>query len=232
MAAARNEIVREAGTPWVLILDDDAVVVSGAAVRQAMRTIAADDRVFAIAFAQADAAGAAWPLGAQPAPVEYPCYAASFIGFAHLVRRDAFLALGGYREQLIIFGEERELCLRALDAGWSTVYLPEARIAHLADPAGRDMRRYLHLTVRNGCLASIYDDPFPLMCARVSVRLLSYFAMRRGWKVDDPGGFLAVLRWLRRDLREALRARHPVRWSTIREWRLRVRTAPPYERPA
>ncbi len=232
LAAARSEAVRAARTPWVLNLDDDAVVLARAPVEAAIATLTADPTLFAVAFAQARADGTSWPAGAQPAPVDFACRIAAFIGFAHLVRREAFLALGGFRTQLNINGEERELCLRALDAGYGVVYLPEARIAHLADPAGRDTRRYLHLTVRNGVLASIYDDPFPLMCLRVAYRLYSYFPMRRAWRVDDPGGWWAILRWLRTDLREARRLRRPVRWATIRRWRALARMAPPYGGPA
>lgn len=232
LARARSEAVFQARSPFVLNLDDDAVVVSADAVRLALRTMAADPTILAVAFAQAQADGSAWPAGAQPAPVDYPCYVASFIGFAHLVRRDAFTALGGFRRQLMINGEERDLCLRALDAGWHIVYLPDARIAHLADPTGRDVRRYLHLTVRNGVLSSIYNDPWPLLAVRVPTRLRAYFAMRRGWGVQDPGGFRAIVAWIRRDFRDAWAQRHAVRWSTIREWRRLTRQFPRYRAPA
>lgn len=232
LAAARTRCVEEARSPWVLHLDDDTVMLSAVAVAQAVRTIAADPSVFAIAFAQALADGEPLPPAAQPAPVDYPCVVPAYIGFAHLVRRDAFLTLGGYRAQLIIHGEERELCLRALDAGWRVVYLPDARVAHLADPAGREMRHYLHLTVRNGVLASIYNDPLPLLLVRVPLRLRAYFAMRRGWRVDDRGGWWTLLAWIGRDLRSALAQRRAVKWRTIRRWRELARSPQPYRGPA
>jgi GT2 family glycosyltransferase len=232
LAAARNEIAQRARSRWVLMLDDDAALLSAHAVTAGIDAIAADDRVLAIAFAQADAEGKAWPPGAQPGAASYPCRVPTFIGFAHLLRRDAFIALGGYRAQILINGEEGELCLRALDAGWDIVFLPDALIAHLIDPAGRNLRRYLHLVVRNGCLASIYNDPFLLMCVRTPMRLASYFRMRAGWHVDDPWGFLAILRWLLRDLPQAVRLRHAVRWSTIRRWRQLARRSPAYRAPA
>ena len=49
-----------------------------------------------------------------------PCsrrYVASFIGFAHLLRRDVFLRLGGYRESFVFYGEEKDYCVRALAGG-------------------------------------------------------------------------------------------------------------------
>jgi GT2 family glycosyltransferase len=231
VAAARNAITREASCEWVLNLDDDAMLVSGDAVRRAVEVIAADPRVAAVAFAQANERGETAGLP-QPAPVDYPSYVPTFIGFAHLLRRSAFLAVGGYREQIGINGEEKELCLRLLDGGWSTVYLPDAPVAHLADPAGRDPRTYLHQTVRNTTLASVYNDPFPLVLASAPVRLARYFPMRKGWRISDPGGFGDVVRGLVRDLPAALRQRRPVKWSTLRRWRELGRTRPRYEGPS
>jgi len=231
-AAARTTCVRAARSPWVLNLDDDTEMLSADAVQTAVRTIGADPSIFAIAFAQATADGDPLPPAAQPGRADRPCYVTCYIGFAHLVRRDAFLALGGYRAALIIYGEEREICLRALDAGWHVVYLPDARIAHLADPAGRDMRRYLHLTVRNGVLSSIYNDPLPLLMVRVPMRLAAYFRMRSGWKVQDPGGFLTILGWIWRDLGGALKQRRAVRWATIGRWRRLNREMLLYRGPA
>jgi GT2 family glycosyltransferase len=224
--------VRHATRDLVLLLDDDIEWLTTDALDAAVRTIEGDDTIFAIAFAQAGSDGA--PLGpqAQPAPVDVVSYVASYIGFAHLVRRAAFELLGGYRAAMAINGEERELCLRALDAGYHVVFLPQAYVAHLADPRGRDMRRYLHLTVHGGVLDSVYNDPLPLLLLRVPVRLRAYFAMRRGWKVDDPWGWWTLLRWIWRDLPGAMAQRKPVRWATIRRWRRLSRLAEPYRAPA
>lgn len=232
-SACRNRIVREAATPWVLNLDDDAFIVAREAVETAVRVLEADPGVAAVAFAQCDADGVAYHPSAQPLPVEYPAYAATFTGYAHLVRRDAFLAVGGFRERLGINGEEKELCIRLLDRGWRVVYLPAARIGHVADQAGRDARRYLHQTVRNNALSAMCDEPFPLVLAGTALRLYSYFPMRRGWKIHDPGGLGTIVRGLARDLPAVLRERSPVRWATIRRWRTMTRNAPePYALPS
>jgi len=231
LSACRNRIAREAATPWVLNLDDDAFIVRREAVESAIEVLESDEGVAAVAFAQCDADGKPYDPAAQPLPVDYPAYAPTFIGYAHLLRRDAFLAVGGFRERLGINGEEKELCLRLLDRGWRVVYLPAARIGHVADHAGRDARRYLHQTVRNNTLSSLYDEPFPLVLAGSAVRLYSYYHMRRGWKIHDPGGMGAILRGLARDLPQVLRERRPVRWDTIRRWRAMTRALDPEPYP-
>jgi hypothetical protein len=42
-----------------------------------------------------------WHEGMQPGRGRVPSYVASFIGFAHLLRRSVFLSLGGYRANFV-----------------------------------------------------------------------------------------------------------------------------------
>ncbi|HST58358.1 MAG TPA: glycosyltransferase [Longimicrobium sp.] len=226
----RNRIAREARTPWILYLDDDAVLLSGDAVRAGMAVLERDPSVAMIAYPQSDAAGTLLPAGAQPSAATEPSLVRAFIGFAHLARRQAVLDVGGYREVLQIMGEERELSVRLLDAGHRIVYLPAHPVAHLADAAGRDAKRFLHLTVRNDVLTALLNEPLPLALATVPVRLWRYFPMRRGWGGDDPGGFRRILRAVGASLPELRRARRPVRWRTMREW-WRLAESPPYHPP-
>lgn len=231
LSAGRNRIAREARTPWVLFLDDDAVLLSADAVRAGMEVLQADPGVAAVAFPQSDEHGTLLPPGAQPSPATERAVVRTFIGFAHLIRRSAVLAAGGYREILQINGEERELALRLMDAGHRTVYLPDQPVAHLADSAGRDLRQYLFQTVRNDVLAALLNEPLPLALATVPVRLWRYFPMRKGWGADDPGGFGRILRALADALPRVRRERRAVRWSTLREWRRLAAEAPAYRPP-
>jgi GT2 family glycosyltransferase len=232
LAAARNQFLRAASTPWVLNLDDDAFILSRQAVEAAIAVVEADPAVAAVAFAQANEQGEPWPLHMQPAPVDHPCYVPTFIGYGHLLRRDVVLGIGGFRERLGIYGEEKDLSLRLLDAGYRVVYLPDARVGHVADASGRDVRGYLHKTVRNSTLGALYNEPFPEMVAGAGVRLWRYFAMRRGWAVHDPGGFGRIVRGLAAELPQVLRERRPVRRATWAAWRRMTGSPPePYTSP-
>ena len=228
--AGRNRISREAATPFILYLDDDAALLSGAAIRAGLDVLRADASVAAVAFAQADADGRLYPPGAQPSAATEPALVRTFIGFAHMIRRDALLAAGGYREILQIMGEERELTLRLLDAGFRVVYLPNAPVAHLADPSGRDPRRFLYLTVRNDALSGLLNEPLPVALGMLGPRLLRYFPMRRHWGGEDPGGFRRILRALADSAPRVRRERRPVRWSTLRAW-MAMKGSIPYRGP-
>lgn len=226
--AARNAMVAAARSPYVLLLDDDTRVLDRESVAAALDVMARDARVGAVAFAQAEADGSPWPAALQPSAAQYACYVPSFIGFAHLVRRDVFLQLGGYRGSFEFYGEEKEYCLRLLDAGFDVVYLPESRIAHLPDGAGREARRYLRYVSRNDCLGAIYNDPWWRLGWVLPARLALYLRMRRRWRIDDAGGFIWLMREVARALPEARRLRRPLRRAAFRRWRALRRHAPPY----
>jgi GT2 family glycosyltransferase len=142
----------------------------------------------------------------------------AFIGFAHLLRRDVFLALGGYRELFEFYGEEKEYCLRLLDAGYDVVFLPDARVAHLLDRGGRDSRRYLRQVARNDCLNTLLNDPAWRVAWMLPARYALYFRMRRGWRVRDPWGAWWLARSIARALPDVARERRPVRRETLRRW--------------
>ena len=215
----RNRLVREAEGEFVLLMDDDARLIGAAAIDEAIAVLRRDERVGAVAFAQAEADGRPWPPSMQPSPAQLPSLVPSFIGFAHMIRRDRFLALGGYREAFGFYGEEKEFCLRLLDAGLYTVYLPHALVAHVVDPHSRDRRRYLRFVARNDCLNSLLNDPFARLLWMLPARYALYFRMRRGWRIHDPWGGFWLFREVAAQLPDVWRMRRPVARDTLKEWR-------------
>jgi GT2 family glycosyltransferase len=215
----RNRMVREAEGEFVLLLDDDARLIGAAAVEEAIAVLRSDAGVGAVGFAQAEADGRPWPAAMQPSPAQVPAVVPCFIGFAHIIRRGRFLELGGYRELFGYYGEEKEFCLRLLDAGSHTVYLPHALVAHVVDPNSRDIRRYLRFVACNDCLNSLLNDPLARLLWMLPVRYALYFRMRRGWNIRDPWGGLWLLRQIAARFPEVWRARRPVSRATLREWR-------------
>jgi GT2 family glycosyltransferase len=224
----RNTLMRGASTNQVLLLDDDAALVEGTAVERALAIIAHDDQVAAIAFAQANEDGRPWPESMQPARGQSARYVTAFIGFAHLLRRDVFLRLGGYRESFVFYGEEKDYCLRLLDQGLSVVYLPDALVLHAQDASGRTPQRYLRYVTRNDCLNALYNEPLRRLVWLLPARLVLYFKMRKRWKVDDPAGLWWILKEVAANAGAALQARKPVSRQTHAAWRRLRDTSAPY----
>lgn len=228
--AGRNRLMREAATPYVLLMDDDAVVFSAASVEAAIAVLDGDARVAAVGFAQAEADGSPWPERMQPGRGTQPACISAFIGFAHLLRRDAFQRLGGYRESFVFYGEEKDFCVRALEAGYRVVYLPGSLVGHLPDRSGRSATRYVRFAIRNDCLHSLYNEPWPVVAVSLPLRLWRYRKMKAGSGAESGG-----VRWIAGEIRRALpdvrRHRRAVSWSTFREWRRLSRTIVPYTGP-
>lgn len=227
--AGRNRLMKESRTPYVLLLDDDAVVFDASAIDRALQVIAADRQVVAIAFAQGEPDGRPWPMQMQPARASQPVYVPAFIGFAHLLRRDTFLALGGYREALVFYGEEKDFCLRALDRGLRVVYLPDAIVGHVPDPGGRSASRYVRFVIRNDCLYSLYNEPWPVALVSLPWRFWRYRRMSAGHA--DSGDLRWIAGELARSMGDVRRERRAVSWRTVREWRRLARTPLPYVPP-
>jgi GT2 family glycosyltransferase len=54
-----------------------------------------------------------------------------------MVRRDVFETLGGFDERFFMYWEDSDLCLRALKAGWKTMYEPRVEVVHFTGRASR-----------------------------------------------------------------------------------------------
>jgi len=54
-----------------------------------------------------------------------------------MARADVFRALGGFDERFFMYWEDSDLCLRALGAGWTTMYEPRAEVMHLTGRSSR-----------------------------------------------------------------------------------------------
>ena len=82
----------------------------------------------------------------------------SFIGCAYAVKIERVLAVGGYRDFFFHMGEERDLCLRLMDAGGFIALADTDPIVHTVHTS-RDMRRNARFAIRNTLLFSVLNAP-------------------------------------------------------------------------
>ncbi len=150
--AARNVGVERAERPYVALSDDDSWWAPGAlsraadaldahprlAVVQAHVYVGDEAREEPMMAEMADS-----PLPAEPGMPGRPVV--SFLGPAAVVRRSAYLAMGGSDPRLQMGGEEEHLATDLAAAGWSLAYLPEVVAYHRSmkgrTGAARDLRR-------------------------------------------------------------------------------------------
>ena len=155
-AAARNAGAAFATTRYVAFCDDDCAWRAGA-LACAVRLLDAHPEV-ALLNARVvvgddehlDAACALMACSALPKRTGCPGRAiAAFMAGASVVRRDAFLAAGGYEARYHIGAEESLLALDLLARGWELLYLDDMVVHHRPHAAGRVPDRRRRIVMRN-----------------------------------------------------------------------------------
>ena len=200
-AAARTAGVERARTPWVAFSDDDSWWAPGALTR-AEAVMDAQPRLGLLA--------ARVLVGPQErldptceAMERTPLPGGAILGFVAcgaVVRRDAFLAAGGFDARYGIGGEEAPLAVRLASAGWELRYVPEVVAHHHPAPSatrdGRDAR-----ALRNDLWTAWRVRPVPSALA-VSARLLRASGLRRSTLAGAAGAVRGAA-WALRDRRPA-----------------------------
>ncbi|MCB8822087.1 glycosyltransferase family 2 protein [Microvirga rosea] len=138
---ANNAGVRAAATEFVLIVNPDVIVTKGAvaALLDAARRYE-DAEFFAPQIVEPSgrvffqprsllATQLTNPGGKLVLPEGEAC-APFFSGACFLMRREFFLKLGGFDEEIFLFYEDDDLCRRISDRGAALVYVPQAIVRH------------------------------------------------------------------------------------------------------
>ncbi|HEY3941829.1 MAG TPA: glycosyltransferase [Acidimicrobiales bacterium] len=153
-ASARNVGVARSTTPYVALCDDDATWRPGSLERGVellgslpdVALVAPVVRVWGEAPDPVSLAMASSPLGRHRAS-GLP-RVLGFLACAAMVRRSAFLAVGGFAPWLGIGGEEELLAMDLARAGWDMLYEPAMCADHYPS-THRDQRGRERLLARN-----------------------------------------------------------------------------------
>jgi N-acetylglucosaminyl-diphospho-decaprenol L-rhamnosyltransferase len=170
--AGRNAGVSACTTPYVALTDDDAWWQPGA-LRRAADLLDANPR---LALIQARVLVgpderddptcvemAASPLAAGEGQPGHPLV--SFIACAVVVRRAAFLAVGGFPERFAVGGEEELVGWDLIAAGWQLSYVPEVVAHHHPPPAPGRRPKRRETQVRNALWTSWLRRPSSVAAA-------------------------------------------------------------------
>jgi GT2 family glycosyltransferase len=205
-AVARTDGVRRARTPYVAFADDDSwwepgSLTAAADLLDAHPSVAVVvGRVRMAADGSEDAVTRKHRralLGRSPAGPDV----LSFPAFAAVLRRDAYLSVGGFSPFLFFGGEEHLLALDLAAAGWQLVLAEQLTAWH--DPAGPDRPTPARwaLQTRNDVLVDWLRRPLRVALASTA-RLV-------GRSVREPAARRALTGVVRK-LPAALRRRRPV----------------------
>ncbi|MGX5359693.1 glycosyltransferase family 2 protein [Kocuria sp. KH4] len=186
-AVARTVGVRLARTPYVAFADDDSWWAPGALARAAA-VFDAHPRLGLLAGSIAvgpeerpdplNAVLAASPLGIPPG-----CPGPALLGFVGcgaIVRRSAFLEVGGFDDVVRFPGEEERVALDLFDAGWRLAYVPEIRAHHHPSPHRETSDRRRTELVRSRLLTALMRRPWRVVGRELRDALRAGRTGRRG----------------------------------------------------
>lgn len=165
-AAARNLGVRRCARPYIALCDDDTWWEPGS-LRRAADFLDAHPAV-ALVCGRVLVGERGRPdetcllMARSPLPRPPGLVAPAILGFlagASLVRREAFLAAGGFNPRLALGGEEALLALDLARAGWTLAYVNDAVIHHHPS-SRRDAAARRWVIARNALWVAWLRRPF------------------------------------------------------------------------
>ncbi|CAN5134542.1 glycosyltransferase [soil metagenome] len=173
-APARNIGVRRAETPYVAFADDDSWWAPGALARAAdlfdahptLGLIGA--RILVGAEEREDPTTAVMAASPLAAPPGLPGPAVlGFLACGAVVRRSAFLEVGGFDELLFFLGEEQRVALDLAAGGWHLTYDHTVVAHHHPSPPGDPVSRRRR-QLRNDVLTAWLRRPARVAVARTA----------------------------------------------------------------
>ena len=180
-APARNRGVAAATTPYVAFADDDSWWAPGALARAAdafdthprLAVVAArtlvgpDERLDPVSAEMARSPLPPPAATGDGAPLPGPPVL-GFVACAAVVRRDAFLAAGGFSDVVFFMGEEQMLALDLASAGWHLAYLDEVVAHHHPSSSARAPEARRALIARNDLLTTWMRRPLGVVASRTA----------------------------------------------------------------
>ncbi|MEL6495023.1 MAG: glycosyltransferase family A protein [Cyanobacteria bacterium J06623_7] len=189
----RNQIAVQIKTKYYLSLDDDSYPVAGD-LAQAIAFAETQDNLLCLSFPIYNPVQQQYENKSQQTR---PYRVRSFIGCGHLLHRDRFLKLGGYRSELIHQGEEMELSARGFQQDLVCYHYPDLLIHHTASNQGRNWWRMDFYGSRNNVLWNDWFVPQRLKIVKqirtlVSRLLIALRVRRSGLIQGEIAGFRQI----------------------------------------
>jgi glycosyltransferase involved in cell wall biosynthesis len=160
LVAQRNRGALLCSGEIVFSIDDDAEFSTPHVVEQTLAGFC-HPRVAAIAIPYIEPHKAGQEFQKAPAPGAI-WVAESFRGTSYALKREVFLKLGGYREQIIHQGEEIDFCIRLLNRGF-VVRLGFGDVIIHHEVPKRDWKRMDFHGRRNDILFAWHNVPMPYL---------------------------------------------------------------------
>lgn len=212
---SRNEMAAAAASEILLSLDDDSYPIEPDFIGRVRELFAERPRLAVAAFPQRTDE---FPETLTARDFGRSHFAGSYVNSGAAIRRDTFLALGGYPGFFFHAYEEPDFALRCAAAGWEVRRVTSLTIRHHFTATQRNELRTHQRHARNELWSALLRCPAPQLFAVAAFRATRQFgyACSRGfaWAVREPVWWFAFLRGVPRCIAE----RRPLPWSRYLAW--------------
>jgi GT2 family glycosyltransferase len=206
---ARNFLMSIPGADYFVSLDDDAWFLKDDEVAIAVEFLECHPRVAAVAFDILS------PSQTEAKPRLKPRAAAMFIGCGHVLRLSAAREVGLYESVPGTYGgEEKDLCLRMMDAGYGVVKMPGVHVWHDKTSVARILPDQHQSGICNDLIMAWRRAPLHVLPIALAAKISRHFLMslRSGLLRPCLAGFALFFLSLPR----LWHSRRPVRMETLR----------------
>lgn len=208
---ARNRLMLAADVDYFVSLDDDAWFIDGDEIAVAVDLLDRMPGAAAVAF---DILSRSHP---RSAPRGQAHAVGMFIGCGHVLRLSAVRRLGGYADFAGGYGgEEKDLSLRLIDAGFEILQVDGLHVWHEESALGRDLGQQHRSGVNNDLTMALRRFPAAVLVPLLAWKLVRHliFALRHG--LLRPA--LAGMRDWSAAIPAIWRTRAPVGLATVRRF--------------
>lgn len=217
---SRDTMFRRATGDLIVILDDDSYPLDGDFLARVPKFFEENPQLAVLTFPQRSNENSESLHATDFGP---PQFVGTYVNCASVLRKRAFIELGGYVERFRIAYDEPDFALRCISAGWQIRFETSLTIRHHYSPAQRSEIRMHHMHARNELWSVFMRCPMPQLFAVAlfrTARQLGY-ARKRGiaWLLREPSWWFASFAGLRRCIAE----RAPIPWVKYRRWMELVR---------
>lgn len=145
--AGWNDGFRVAANKYLLVLDDDSHVENG--LEEAVQYLEEQPEVGILGFNIVDQELKGDPMLDPEEAWKHMERISGFIGCGALIRKEVYDRIGGFAEWLFIYTHEFDYSIRALNAGYLTVFFEKCNVVHRASKINRTNRRLRIFGIRN-----------------------------------------------------------------------------------
>jgi GT2 family glycosyltransferase len=209
LIAARNCLMQSSTEDYFVSLDDDAWFQGDDEIRIAAEYLERNRGVAAVAF---DILSPDRPETVMRTQAKT---AAMFVGCGHVLRLTSAREAGLYEQPPCFYGgEEKDLCLRLMDAGYRIALLPGVHVWHEKSDIARSRSNQHRSGVCNDLTMTLRRAPLMMLPVALFIKIFRHvwFSLRNGLLKPCFEGISLFLR----SLRVVWRSRRPVKASTLR----------------